>query len=615
MYDAQGKCIYNFDNWSSDLDNQLAELIQREMKIMQIARMYLFPAPRKVNTLKIIDIKKLARLAFNNKISLWDLFNNPANHTALLSSYSSLERNPMRGMLNLIKEIFDFRVRHPSFELAPAHYDIVEHMQAIYDKHPKNQADDPAQTKIIPTRLYGEFICALIFELESFNAHATAINTIYAKQKNSPLFGASRTKHRKRFTESVEWSQVISEFGLNSLFDKKAITSWSKLGSYLGEIQCAAKYLIHFFSGMRENEARLLPADTYTEIKAGQTDINILRGYTSKIEAQNHTPTFWVTSSIVEKAIIAARQIGLIYAMKNELDTLDSSRYPLFPSLNRNSDPGVRHYKSAPVISTSFWHRALDRLIARWPCLVIQEEDIRELERFDGFRDWRRDPETQIGKPWPLATHQCRRSLAVYGARSGLLSLGSAALQFKQLTDAMASYYRKGNAFAENFLNSAEDQSWIEELEYERRKAYFIQYEEDVINTSSRLWGGEGNRIQVSRDKGQPLIIATDRSITGKKFLMGEMTYKAGPIGGCTNLDHCDKIAFTSILACIDCEKSILDDDRSVKAINRGLNNLKREQTIFVPENPQYKQLTLEINAIYEKLEKRGLLDKVEAIS
>ncbi len=103
--------------------------------------------------------------------------------------------------------------------------------------------------------------------------------------------------------------------------------------------------------------------------------------------------------------------------------------------------------------------------------------------------------------------------------------------------------------------------------------------------------------------------------MTEKKFFKGEMTYKLGPIGGCTNLEPCEKISFTSVFACIDCEKSILDDDRSLKNIQRGLDNLRREQSLFVAENPLYKQLESEISAIYDKLEKNGLLEKMEAMA
>lgn len=611
MYDAQGVCVYNFVSWLADSTHPMAKTIVGEIKNIQIARLYLYPKPRKPASIELIAPKKLARLAFNNNISLCDLFNDANLNQVLLQSYAEMPAGQMRGMLKLVKELFSIRVKHPGFKFAPASYAIIERMQALYN-HPKHQRHNPQQTKLIPSRLYAAFIFAFNAELDAFNSGADAIVELFRQRKNNLLFGLSPSRSPS-YKDSIAWADAVAQLGLCSLFEKQSITNWIDLRGYIGEVQCAAKYWIHLFSGMRGNEARHLPADTYTPMKASNANITILRGYTSKLAGQNHTATFWMTAGIVEKGIVAARQIGIIAALLNEHDQSDLSQYPLFPALMAIG--GGRVFEGAPVISMSGNVHSLKRLTARWPKLVVQEEDIRELEQFDGFRDWRNDPDIKLGKVWPLATHQCRRSLAVYCARSGFVSLGSLALQFKHLTEVMTSYYRRGNAFAVNFLQSDDAQGWLEELEYERQKAQYIDYEENVINTSSRLWGGEGNRIQVARDKGQPLIITTDRSATERKFLKGEMAYKTGPIGGCTNLDHCDKITFTSIFACIDCEKSILDNDRSLKNIKRGLNNLKREQSLFVAENPQYQQLALEISAIYEKLEKRGLLEKMEAIA
>lgn len=92
------------------------------------------------------------------------------------------------------------------------------------------------------------------------------------------------------------------------------------------------------------------------------------------------------------------------------------------------------------------------------------------------------------------------------------------------------------------------------------------------------------------------------------------MVYKRGPLGGCTNLEHCSKISFTSIFACLDCEKAILNDDQSLKKIKKGIDNLIRQQDFFPKNNPQYKQLELEINSLNEKLKNRGLLKKMEEV-
>jgi hypothetical protein len=607
-YDAQGRCVYNFARWTEgSTNNQLATLIIEEMKRTQLARMYLYHRPRKPNSIKITVINNLARLAFNNNLSLSELFEDANFNRLLLPSFAELGRGRMRDILKLIKELFDVRLKHREFKLAPAEYVFIERMQALYDEHPKTQRDEPKQTKLIPSRLYAALISALDAELDTFNDNGEAIVEFFRQRKDNPHFGMPMYDN-SRYKDTIHWDKAVSQTMLGSHFERFSVKDWRGLFGYLGQIQLAAKYWIHLFSGMRDNEALHLPADTFTKICAAGVDITILRGYTSKIAGENQTETFWITIPIVEKGVIAARYVGKIAALRHEFDESDLSQYPLFPTLGRPGEYQV--FSGAPIAGGSLTYR-LNNITARLPDMVIQEADIRELEQFDGFRNWRNDPDVKVGQVWPLATHQCRRSLAVYSARSGMVSVGSLGLQFKQLTEVMASYYRRGNAFAVNFLQTEESQLWLDELEYERRKAQFIDYEVNVINSTSRLWGGEGSRIQAARDKGRPLIITTDRGATQKKFEKGEMVYKPGPNGGCTNLEPCDKLSFTSIFACLDCEKSILDDDRSLKNIKRGLNNLKRGQSLFVPENPQHKQIESEIRAIYEKLEKHGLLGKV----
>lgn len=611
MYDAQSRCTYNFVSWIKDASHPMANVISNEMKRIQIARMYLYRNARKPNSINMNPLRKLAHLAMSNGISLSNLFNDMNHNRILLQSYAELSPGPMSDLLKLVTELYTIRSRHSDFTLAPINYSIVERMQAI-SGGAASRNTNTEQTKLIPSRLYAALIVSLNAELDDFNSAANEIVNLYKRRKSDSLFALSASTYRS-YKGAIGWTDAITHLGLDSIFGKRSITNWINLLGYLGETQCTAKYWIHLFTGMRSNEVRHLPADTYQTIKAGGTDVTILRGYTSKLAGGNHASTFWITSSIVEKAIIAARHIGTIAALLNDYDDANLSQYLLFPALSPRGS-SMRTLGSAPL---SVQHNAhgTNRLLARLPNLIVQEADIRELEQFDGFRDWRNDSDVKIGKVWPLATHQCRRSLAVYCARSGLVSVGSLGLQFKHLTDVMASYYRKGNAFAVNFLNTDRTQNFINELEYERHKAQYVDYEANVIDTTNRLWGGEGNRIQVARDKGQPLIITTDRAMTEKKFLKGEIAYKIGPIGGCTNLDPCDKISFTSIFACIDCDKSILDDDRSLKNIQRGLNNLKRGQSLFVPENPQYKQLEFEISEIYDKLEKRGLRQKMEAMA
>ncbi|MBX6276981.1 hypothetical protein [Pseudomonas aeruginosa] len=616
VYDAKNKCVYNFSSWT-DADNPLKRVIVRELKIAQLARLYLSGRTRKVNSTRLILLRKLAKIALSNRTTLNNLLNDDTHHASIIMSFAGLTPTSMKQVIAALRDLFAVRARHSEFTIAPTSQ-LLEKLELIYNKYPKARLNAPTQTKLIPSRIYSELISGLDKILDKFNFHSATIEEFH-KLRSSVYGYAVPEAHSRRSQNITSWEIAVKDIGLKELFDELSIRNWKELSMYIGEIQAAAKYWVHLFSGMRDNEANFLPADTYTSIDAEATSFKILRGYTSKIAAQNHTPTFWITHQIIEKGIEAARMIGKISAKTCGWSDQNKSQYPLFVGrvarkMNAGSaNKNTWHFEGAPVAG-SICRQTHARLLRKIPGLCIRESDVRELELFDGFRNWRGEPDLAIGEPWPLATHQCRRALAVYGARSGMLSLGSSALQFKQLTEAMASYYRTNSIFAVNFLQSADAESWIAELEHERRAAQFFNYDQDIINTSNRLWGGEGNRIQRARDKGKPLIITTDRALTEQKFLKGEMVYKNGPLGGCTNLDYCDKISFTSIFACVDCEKSILDDDRSLRKIKRGLENLARAQALYPHDAPQYSQLESEISSLYESLEKRGLRKKMEGI-
>jgi hypothetical protein len=76
--------------------------------------------------------------------------------------------------------------------------------------------------------------------------------------------------------------------------------------------------------------------------------------------------------------------------------------------------------------------------------VIITKEDYKELIETDEEKDWASIDKFQIGQPWPLTTHQWRRSIAFYAANSGLVSMPSLRRQFKHLSLAMSRYYAKG---------------------------------------------------------------------------------------------------------------------------------------------------------------------------
>ncbi|MDO7900672.1 hypothetical protein ACE1YR_00490 [Pseudomonas sp. K1(2024)] len=434
-YDAKGRCVYNFSSWHSEDNTPVARKITEEMKKIQISRLFLYHKPRKPISITLIELRKLAKLALKNRLILSELFEERNMRKLLLPSYSHLSAKQMFLTLGLIKELYYIRAKHAQFTLGPSSFETISLMQTMYDKYPKAQRGAPQQTKLIPSRLYATLITLLHSELTDFNNNSDAIIELYARRIEDPRYGSPLRRARKH--TAISWQDALSSLELDAFFSNKSISNWKALSSYIGEIQCAALYWVHLFSGMRHNEARHLPADSLTTIATGDSAISILRGYTSKIGSQIHTDTFWVTSKIIQIGILSALKIGELCAKLFNYERTKIKNYPLFPALKKIQQI-TQAYDGAPVISSSCHVRTLRRLLARWPDMLVRESDIRELEQFDGFRDWRNDSEVLLAEPWPLATHQCRRSLAVYCARSKLVSVGSLAVQFKQFTEMMA---------------------------------------------------------------------------------------------------------------------------------------------------------------------------------
>ncbi|MGV8268142.1 integrase, partial [Pseudomonas aeruginosa] len=66
--------------------------------------------------------------------------------------------------------------------------------------------------------------------------------------------------------------------------------------------------------------------------------------------------------------------------------------------------------------------------------LSIQSDDLQELAQSDPARDFYNEPDFAVGQPWPLNSHQFRRSVAFYGSSCGVLSLPTLLAQYKHMT-------------------------------------------------------------------------------------------------------------------------------------------------------------------------------------
>ena len=384
-------------------------------------------------------------------------------------------------------------------------------------------------------------------------------------------------------------------------------------------IQGMAKLWIHLFTGMRDNEVNQLSYDCYQTVQSNEHLVHVIMGYTSKLHGGGNKSTYWITFEDIQSGVCAAQSIGEIYALLNpHYDMSNPAEYPLFPTLysqkhryknNRNIEHEtdfISNFKGAPTRIQSNFNVYRQHLLAKLGDeLRITKSDIAELEAFDGFRNWREEKDCQLGEYWNICTHQFRRSLAVYGARSGIIGLGALSVQYKHLTEAMTLYYRDNAIFAPNILATDSQKEFIQELEYQRLVHSYVQFEDGVINSSSRLLGGAGTYLQLQKDREQLLKVFPNRIETIKRMKKGEIAYKPSLFGACTNPDSCEKISFTAITSCLSCAHAVFDTG-SAEKMQKAVQRLQRVRDIQAPSSLLYGQMDSEImtlNKIIQKIQ------------
>lgn len=70
----------------------------------------------------------------------------------------------------------------------------------------------------------------------------------------------------------------------------------------------------------------------------------------------------------------------------------------------------------------------------------VRKEDINELNQFNPLINWCEEHELEIGRNWKFRPHQFRRSLVVYGVRSGMIQLSVLKKQLQHLSIDIAKF-------------------------------------------------------------------------------------------------------------------------------------------------------------------------------
>lgn len=382
-------------------------------------------------------------------------------------------------------------------------------------------------------------------------------------------------------------AQAIKDHGLTSVFvGEFDCRNLKSLQRGLINMQYVVKTVIHLYTGMRDQEVMRMPYNCLSDQVTRPVvfdDQGIERDKLQSVNVLSTTTKFtgykkecaWFAPGEVVRAVEVAQAIcrGLAKLYKVELD----ARCPLFlnPSIisfTRNrAEVGVTNLKSSPGA-------ALRRIL-------IKREDLEELAQSDPARDFYNEPAFAVGQPWPLTSHQFRRSLAFYGSSSGFVSLPSLRTQFKHMTIEMSRYYANGYDNLRTVFGYYDDKKKEFVLpnnhfafEYQMAMPMSVanQLIADLMFNEEPLFGGTGSYMekQKERFKSGEIQIEDVRADTVRRVKNGEISYRPTLLGGCSKVGRCDSFLLGAYTECLSCEGAIIKPEKLKAAIQDATNEL-----------------------------------------
>lgn len=559
--------------------------------------------------------KPLHDFARNHDISVKEALSDEKWIADFVHSAVTLPPANLKNLKQKIKLIRRFRLQG-LIDWGPPSEKLVNALNSINIAH-----EACNQTSVIPSRIYCNLITGLSDLLNEFAKQdiANKVIALYEKIDALPYSGGrgqkliilSRTKRgRGTYKNAHTVESLIEDVGLTEWLKKHdREPNLRDIDMMVLVVQLAARLWIHCFTGMRDMEVRSLPYICLGKIKSKGKQINVIRGLTSKLTGMGAINTLWVTNDIVQVAVDVAQSIGRYFAAYHGVH-IEEGMMPLFPQkgLLGNIHSTI-DFRPNTGPNDKLWIR-LRNII---PSITIEESDLKELERFQSFTpDFRK--KFKVGSTWPLLTHQLRRSLAVYTARSNKVEIGAMTAQFKHLGLVMQEYYRRGSVMAVDLLASPVQNEYIsgfrglvELFEINQRLKQFDDFEERVINETGPLAGGAGSVFKRIKRDGHSIILEEDREYTQKAFLDGRTAFKESPIGWCTKREACDKIKITNDTQCIGCENSVFTPKDEGKLLNH-IEYLKGAKASYSTGSMFEKHYALQIDKTEKTLAKiRGV--------
>lgn len=317
---------------------------------------------------------------------------------------------------------------------------------------------------------------------------------------------------------------------------------------YLGQLLAACYIVCGGFSGMRDSELDKLTPKSYYKDHLDGRDFHMLQSSTFKLGEKRET---WVTAPIAEKAIELASTLTKAWREKIQ--------YP--DSQYTNTLWCNNGHRSKPPSLITGWNLRLKRFCKQFN-FVVTEDDYKECIQSNPHSRRRIEESVTIGKPWPLTTHQFRRTLAFYTIKHRLGTKVALKQQFKHLYLSMTEWYTNGGQLA-SLRDLAVDkkvQQALDEINAEMTASkIFKQW-----HSNEPLSGSMGKAIVKMRGD-VPHIYSSWETIY-EAVKKGTLTLHGTAHSYCKNGYDCDMDGVVMPQFCVDCagQGSIIDKDQAL---------------------------------------------------
>lgn len=425
------------------------------------------------------------------------------------------------------------------------------------------------QTLVIPERLCHAIYGQAITLIEEALPHATLIadterdlqdNHMQAKQiledkmktgSGFAFMNSDGSIDNRRFSAAIPDNHPKQPNELIKPLARKlpniALKNGLDFQRYLGQLITASYIVCGSFSGMRDSELDKLTPNSYYQDSLNGRVYHFLQSHTFKLCEKRET---WVTAAVTKTAIDLMSIITKRWRKE--------AQYP--DEKYTNSLWVNQTYRSHAPKLIRDWYGRLKAFCEQFN-FVVTEDDYQECVESNPRSQLRIEKQVVVGQPWPMSSHQFRRSLAFYCIKNRLSSLVALKQQFKHLYSAMTEWYTNGGQLASlrDLKVDPKIQLALDEINAESTaNKIFKQWHSDET-----LSGTHGKAIMKMR--GDIPTIYSSWDTIYKAVKEGKLTLHGTLHSYCKNGYDCDMDGVVMPQFCVDCGSagSIIDEQQA----------------------------------------------------